>query len=69
MLAVNNFNVASGCTLAVSDNGGGFPEGLGERLNAIEDYIASSDEFIVEAARQAAETVVEAYSRNGFAAP
>jgi localization factor PodJL len=45
--------------------GGGFPEGLGERLNAIEDYIASSDEFIVEAARQAAETVVEAYSRNG----
>jgi localization factor PodJL len=53
----------------VTVNGGGFPEGLGERLNAIEDYIASSDEFIVEAARQAAETVVEAYSRNGFAAP
>ena len=47
---------------------GGFPEALGERLGAIEDYIASSDEFIVEAARQAAETVVEAYSRNGFAA-
>ncbi|MBX9459475.1 MAG: SEL1-like repeat protein [Rhizobium sp.] len=47
---------------------GGFPEALGERLNAIEDYMASSDEFIVEAARQAAETVVEAYSRNGFAA-
>ena len=46
---------------------GGFPDGLGERLNAIEDYMASSDEFIVEAARQAAETVVEAYSRNGFA--
>lgn len=49
-------------------SGSGFPEGLGERLDAIEDYIASSDEFIVEAARQAAETVVEAYSRNGFAA-
>lgn len=49
-------------------SGGGFPDGLGERLNAIEDYMASSDEFIVEAARQAAETVVEAYSRNGFAA-
>jgi localization factor PodJL len=46
--------------------GGGFPEALGERLNAIEDYMASSDEFIVEAARQAAETVVEAYSRGGF---
>jgi len=46
----------------------GLPEGIGERMNALEDYIASSDEFIVEAARQAAETVVEAYSRNGFAA-
>lgn len=45
-----------------------FPDGLGDRLNAIEDYIASSDEFIVEAARQAAETVVEAYSRNGLSA-
>jgi localization factor PodJL len=52
----------------VTVTGGGFPDGLGERLNAIEDYMASSDEFIVEAARQAAETVVEAYSRNGFAA-
>jgi localization factor PodJL len=52
----------------VTVTGGGFPEGLGERLNAIEDYMASSDEFIVEAARQAAETVVEAYSRGGFAA-
>ena len=51
----------------VAAPGGGFPDGLGERLNAIEDYIASSDEFIVEAARQAAETVVEAYSRGGFA--
>ncbi|WP_258158303.1 peptidoglycan-binding protein [Rhizobium sp. TH2] len=46
----------------------GLPEDFGTRMNAIEDYIASSDEFIVEAARQAAETVVEAYSRNGFAA-
>jgi len=46
----------------------GLPEGISERMNALEDYIASSDEFIVEAARQAAETVVEAYSRNGFAA-
>ena len=42
------------------------PDGFGERMSAIEDYIASSDEFIVEAARQAAETVVEAYSRNGL---
>lgn len=44
------------------------PADFGDRMSAIEDYIASSDEFIVEAARQAAETVVEAYSRNGFAA-
>jgi localization factor PodJL len=35
-----------------------------ERMTAIEDYLASSDEFIVEAARQAAEAVVEAYSRS-----
>ena len=35
------------------------------RMGAIEDYMATSDEYIVEAARQAAEAVVEAYSRNG----
>jgi localization factor PodJL len=34
-------------------------------MGAIEDYMATSDEYIVEAARQAAEAVVEAYSRNG----
>lgn len=44
------------------------PEGFGDRLMAIEDYMAASDEFIVEAARQAAETVVEAYARNGLSA-
>jgi localization factor PodJL len=37
------------------------------RMSAIEDYLASSDEFIVEAARQAAEAVVEAYSRTSMA--
>ncbi|MBL0371866.1 SEL1-like repeat protein [Rhizobium sp. KVB221] len=41
------------------------PDGFMGRT-AIEDYIASSDEFIVEAARQAAEAVVEAYSRTGI---
>ena len=35
------------------------------RMGAIEDYMATSDEYIVEAARQAAEAVVEAYARNG----
>jgi localization factor PodJL len=34
------------------------------RMAAIEGYMATNDEYIVEAARQAAEAVVEAYSRN-----
>ncbi len=34
------------------------------RMAAIENYMATNDEYIIEAARQAAETVVEAYSRN-----
>ncbi|ODR89880.1 peptidoglycan-binding protein [Sinorhizobium alkalisoli] len=34
------------------------------RMNALEDYLATSDEYIIEAARQAAEAVMEAYSKN-----
>jgi localization factor PodJL len=34
------------------------------RMTALEDYLATSDEYIIEAARQAAEAVMEAYSRN-----
>ncbi|PII39558.1 peptidoglycan-binding protein [Sinorhizobium meliloti CCBAU 01290] len=34
------------------------------RMNTLEDYLATSDEYIIEAARQAAEAVMEAYSRN-----
>lgn len=41
------------------------PEELTRSMAVIEDYIATSDEFIVEAARQAAEAVVEAYARAG----
>lgn len=41
------------------------PADLDRRMGAIEDYMATSDEYIIEAARQAAEAVVEAYSRNG----
>ncbi|MBB3656166.1 localization factor PodJL [Rhizobium sp. BK650] len=37
---------------------------LDRRMGAIEDYIATNDEYIIEAARQAAEAVVDAYSRN-----
>lgn len=32
------------------------------RVAALEDYIATSDEYIIEAARQAAETVMESYA-------
>lgn len=35
------------------------------RMASIEDYMATSDEYILEAARQAAEAVMEAYGRNG----
>lgn len=41
------------------------PPEFDQRMGAIEDYMATSDEYIIEAARQAAEAVVEAYSRNG----
>lgn len=41
------------------------PAEFDRRMGAIEDYMATSDEYIIEAARQAAEAVVEAYSRNG----
>lgn len=33
------------------------------RMAALEDYLATSDEYIVEAARQAAEAVMDSYSR------
>ncbi|AYC99541.1 peptidoglycan-binding protein [Neorhizobium sp. NCHU2750] len=41
-----------------------WPPEFDNRMAAIEGYMATSDEYIVEAARQAAEAVVEAYSRN-----
>lgn len=41
------------------------PAEFDRRMGAIEDYMATSDEYIIEAARQAAEAVVEAYSRHG----
>ncbi|MCO6187167.1 peptidoglycan-binding protein [Rhizobium sp. L1K21] len=37
------------------------------RMNALEDYMAANDEYIVEAARQAAEAVAEAYAQRGSA--
>lgn len=35
-----------------------------ERMSALENYMATNDEYIVEAARQAAETALESYVRN-----
>lgn len=36
------------------------------RMTALEDYLATSDEYIIEAARQAAEAVMEAFSRTAL---
>ncbi|KQZ50705.1 hypothetical protein ASD54_10875 [Rhizobium sp. Root149] len=41
----------------------GLPADLDQRMASIENYLATSDEYILEAARQAAETVVEAYRK------
>jgi localization factor PodJL len=46
---------------------GALPAEFENRMTALESYMATNDEYIIEAARQAAETVVEAYSRNGVA--
>ncbi|WFU09449.1 peptidoglycan-binding protein [Rhizobium sp. CB3090] len=48
---------------AVADH---IPADLDRRMSAIEDYMATNDEYIIEAARHAAEAVVEAYSREGM---
>jgi localization factor PodJL len=41
-----------------------WPPEFDDRMAAIEGHLATNDEYIIEAARQAAQTVVEAYSRN-----
>ena len=38
--------------------------GYDDRMSALENYMATNDEYIVEAARQAAETALESYVRN-----
>ena len=43
----------------------GFSPEVENRLASIEDYMATNDEYIVEAARQAAEAVMEAYRHTG----
>ncbi|WP_047461591.1 peptidoglycan-binding protein [Rhizobium rhizogenes] len=41
------------------------PVDFDRRMSAIEDYMTTNDEYVIEAARHAAEAVVEAYSREG----
>ncbi|OLP58284.1 hypothetical protein BJF93_06635 [Xaviernesmea oryzae] len=45
----------------------GLPEDIENRMNALEDYLSTSDEYIIEAARQAAEAVMDAYARGNGA--
>ncbi|WOS63261.1 peptidoglycan-binding protein [Sinorhizobium fredii] len=45
---------------------GSAPVEFESRMTALEDYLATSDEYIIEAARQAAEAVMESYARNGM---
>jgi localization factor PodJL len=42
-----------------------FPAEFDRRMSAIEDYMTTNDDYVIEAARQAAEAVVQAYSHNG----
>jgi len=42
-----------------------FPVEFDRRMSAIEDYMTTNDDYVIEAARQAAEAVVQAYSHNG----
>jgi localization factor PodJL len=60
----------SNLSLLISQPSQSEPQGISPeldvRMSAIEDYMASSDEYIIEAARQAAEAVLEAYTRNNL---
>ncbi|MCJ7994954.1 SEL1-like repeat protein [Rhizobium cremeum] len=49
--------------IARPSTGGGIDDAVAERISALEDYMATSDEYIIEAARQAAETVMESYAQ------
>lgn len=49
----------------LSEPRNGLPVEFDQRMSAIEDYMSTNDEYVIEAARQAAEAVVQAYSRQG----
>ncbi|MCA1403918.1 SEL1-like repeat protein [Ensifer sp. IC3342] len=44
---------------------GAAPANFESRMSALEEYLATNDEYIIEAARQAAEAVMEAFANNG----
>ncbi|OLP53245.1 hypothetical protein BJF92_00275 [Rhizobium rhizosphaerae] len=46
---------------------GGLPAEMESRMHALEDYLSTSDEYIIEAARQAAEAVMDSYGRGNGA--
>ena len=56
--------IANLSVLLSQQTGGGDLSGIEHRMAALEDYMTTNDEYIIEAARQAAETALEAYSRN-----
>ncbi|QRM54129.1 peptidoglycan-binding protein [Sinorhizobium sp. BG8] len=46
-----------------SQNAAALPSEFEDRMASLEEYMATNDEYIIEAARHAAETVMEAYQR------
>ncbi len=50
-----------------NDRSSALPADLDERIASIESYMSTSDEYILEAARHAAESVIENYSRSSGA--
>ncbi|MCP8896289.1 SEL1-like repeat protein [Shinella daejeonensis] len=53
--------IANLSTLIGTPAAGAMPSEVDHRLATIEDYMATNDEYIIEAARHAAETVMDAY--------
>ena len=61
--------IANLSRLVSSAPAGAGSEALDERFASIEEHLATSDEFVVEAARQAAEAALSAYSGQAGGAP
>lgn len=61
-------HLSSLITQPVQMQAAGMSPELDARMAAIEDCMASNDEYIIEAARQAAEAVLDAFTRNNISA-